>query len=80
MLEKGYTPPPNFHEDPVLSYTDGHYFDVISNGIRNMPGYENQIPVEDRWKIVQYVRALQRSQRASLSDVPEEQRDRLNQD
>ncbi|MBS1261480.1 MAG: hypothetical protein MAG453_00805 [Calditrichaeota bacterium] len=77
MLERGFTPPPSFHEDPVLSQPDGHYFDVITNGIRNMPGYENQIPVRDRWLIVQYLRALQRSQRADISDVPAEQRDKL---
>jgi mono/diheme cytochrome c family protein len=74
MVEKGYQPPPTFHEPPVLDYVDGRLFDVISNGVRNMPGYANQIPVDDRWKIVQYVRALQRSQTASVEDVPEEQR------
>lgn len=74
MVEKKYQIPPNYHEEPLLSQPDGHYFKVISDGIRNMQGYGNQIPVEDRWKIVQYVRALQRSQAASVEDVPEEQR------
>ncbi|MCB2211184.1 cytochrome c [bacterium] len=77
MVEKQYQLPPSYHEEPLLSRPDGHYYDVISNGIRNMPGYANQIPVDDRWKIVQYVRALQRSQAGSVSDVPEEQRDRF---
>jgi len=77
MVEKKYQLPPSYHVEPVLSQPDGHFFNVISNGIRNMPGYENQIPVEDRWKIVQYVRALQRSQVGSVSDVPEDQRAQL---
>ena len=78
MIQRGYTPPPSFHELPVSEYSDGHIYDVIVNGIRNMPGYENQIPVEDRWKIVQYVRALQRSQAADVEDVPVEYRDKLD--
>jgi mono/diheme cytochrome c family protein len=43
----------------VRGRADGHVFNTITNGIRNMPGYGAQIPVEDRWAIVAYVRALQ---------------------
>ena len=77
MLERGYPPPTSYHDDLIRNYPDGHIFDVITNGIRNMPGYGQQIPVEDRWEIVSYVRALQRSQHASLEDVPVEMRDQL---
>jgi hypothetical protein len=55
----------------------GHLFNTITNGIRTMPAYGSQIPVEDRWAIVGYVRALQRSQHASLDDVPPEERQSL---
>ncbi|MBD3166424.1 cytochrome c [bacterium] len=77
VIERGYTPPPTFHSELIRNYPDGHIFDVISNGIRNMPGYADQIPVEDRWDIVNYFRALERSQNADVADVPEELRDRL---
>jgi mono/diheme cytochrome c family protein len=50
----------------------GFIFNTISNGIRNMPAYGPQIPVTDRWAIVAYVRALQRSQDARATDVPPE--------
>lgn len=68
-----YTPAPSFHSEAVRERmaADGYVFDVISNGIRTMPGYAQQIPVSDRWAIVAYVRALQRSQNASEGDVPE---------
>jgi len=79
ITQRGFVPPPSFHDDMVRNYTDGHIFNVISNGIRNMPGYAPQIPVGDRWLIVHYVRALQRSQNATVTDVPEELRDRLRQ-
>jgi hypothetical protein len=38
---------------------DGEVFNIISNGIRNMPSYKEQIPVADRWHIVAYMRQLQ---------------------
>lgn len=74
MIQRGYLPPPSFFEERLLLAPDGHYFDVITNGIRNMPAYKYQIPVQDRWAIVAYVRALQRSQTATLQDVPEAMR------
>jgi mono/diheme cytochrome c family protein len=73
----GLVPPPTFHQDRIRSLSDGQIFDLIRNGIRTMPAYGAQIPAEDRWAIVAYFRALQRSQYATLSDVPEDERDRL---
>jgi mono/diheme cytochrome c family protein len=70
VVNRGMVPPPSFHEDRVRQFADGHIYSVISNGIRNMPPYRYQIPVEDRWAIVAYVRALQRSQNATANDIP----------
>ena len=74
VVQRGLLPPPSFHDDRLRKVGDGHIFDVISNGIRNMPSYRAQIPVDDRWAIVSYFRALQRSQNASINDVPAEMR------
>lgn len=60
----GYVPAPSFHLDRILAMPDGEIYSAIYNGIRNMPSYATQIPVEDRWAIVAYVRALQESQNA----------------
>jgi len=70
LQEGTWTPPASFHSELVRGRTDGHLFNTITNGIRNMPAYAPQIPVEDRWAIVAYIRALQRSQGAPLEDVP----------
>lgn len=78
IIKKGFLPPPSIHLDRLRQSPDGHFYDVISNGIRNMPSYKHQIPVADRWAIVAYVRALQRSQNANAADVPEEVRKDLN--
>jgi len=53
---------PSFHDDRLRHIPDGQLFATISNGVRNMPAYAFNIPVDDRWAIVQYVRALQLSQ------------------
>lgn len=77
MIQRGYVPPPTFHDKRLREMTDGNIFEVISIGVRNMPAYAHQIPVEDRWAIVAYARALQRSQNASIDDVPTELREKI---
>lgn len=77
VIDKGFVPPPSFHSDKIRNYLDGQLFDFISNGVRNMPSYKAQIPVKDRWLIVNYLRVLQRSQNASLEDVPESEKAKL---
>lgn len=54
--------PPSFHEARLRSMTDGQLFQTITYGANNMPPYGPQLPVDDRWSIVAYVRALQVSQ------------------
>jgi len=70
----GYVPAPTYHSDFLRAAPDGYLYDVVRNGIRSMPGYGQQVPVADRWAIVAYIRALQRSQHAAESDVPENRR------
>jgi hypothetical protein len=75
MITRGYIPPPNFHSDRIREMPDGQIFDVITHGVRNMPSYAHQVPPEDRWAIVAYLRALQRSQNATKDDIPVELRE-----
>lgn len=70
----GYVPAPTYHSDFLRAAPDGYLYDVVRNGVRSMPGYGQQVPVADRWAIVAYIRALQRSQNATESDVPENRR------
>ena len=70
----GYAPAPTYHDPKYLpggeKDEDGYMYDVITNGFNSMPGYAQQIAVADRWAIVAYIRALQRSQRADGEDLP----------
>jgi mono/diheme cytochrome c family protein len=74
-----FPPPPSFHDDRIRRMPDGEIFNTISNGIRTMPSYRHQVPVEDRWAIIAYLRALERSQQASLQDLRPDELERLKQ-
>ena len=75
--DKGWVPPLSLHVPSVRSQAVGEIFNTITNGIRTMPAYASQIPETDRWAIILYVRALQRSQNATTIDVPAELRPQL---
>lgn len=62
VVKRGMAAPPSFHDARLKAMPDGQLFATISNGVRNMPAYKAQVPVEDRWAIVSYVRALQLAQ------------------
>ena len=79
IVQYNYPPAGNFHDQRLREATDGHFFDVITNGLRNMPSYDDQVAVRDRWAIVAYIRALQKSQNARLSEIHAEKRDQLRQ-
>jgi len=78
IVRRGFKHPPSFHIDRLRGADAGYVFDVVTHGFGAMPGYAPQIPVEDRWAIVAYLRALQRSQWATLTDVPATERAALD--
>jgi mono/diheme cytochrome c family protein len=75
----GWAAPTSYHSKDVRDRPAGHIFNTISHGIRTMPAYDKQIPVFDRWAIVAYVKALQRSQNAKAEDVPLTERGQFEQ-
>jgi len=58
--------------------SDGEIFNTITNGKNTMMAYGPSIIVPDRWAIIAYLRALQRSQNAAIADVPEDHRAQLD--
>ncbi|HEY7426871.1 MAG TPA: cytochrome c [Gemmataceae bacterium] len=89
IVERGYLPPPNYHSDYSRGFERrgqkvllreapiGYLFEVITRGFGGMPDYASQIPPNDRWKIVAYVRVLQRSQWVPLKDLPKSEQDKI---
>lgn len=70
VVLRGYPAAPSYHIERLRNAPDGHFFDVITNGFGRMPSYADQILPADRWAIVAYVRALQLSQHANVSELP----------
>lgn len=73
IVRRGFRKAASFHEDRLRQAPVGHFFDAITNGWGAMPSYASQIPVQDRWAIIAYVRALQLSQQKAqpaTSPVP----------
>jgi len=79
VVRRGFRRPPSYAEDRLRDAPIGHFYDVITNGFGAMPDYQTQIPVNDRWAIVAYVKALQLSLYAPLEDVPAADRSKLDQ-
>ena len=64
----------SYHTDRLRQDADGDLFNTITNGHGQMLGYGYNITIDDRWRIVMYIRALQRSQSAAYADAsPAEQ-------
>ncbi len=67
----GWAPPANLVEARIVTQPHGQLFNTISNGKGVMQGYAAQMSAEERWAVILYLRALQRSQNASASDIPQ---------
>jgi mono/diheme cytochrome c family protein len=74
---RGMKHPPTYHQERLRQVPHGYIFDVISNGFGVMLDYSAQIPPRDRWAIVAYVRALQLSHNARISDLPPDVREKV---
>jgi hypothetical protein len=77
IVQRGFPSPPSFHLDSLRQAPAGHFFEVITNGFGSMYSYASRVEPEDRWRIAAYIRALQRSQHATIQDVPESERAKL---
>jgi mono/diheme cytochrome c family protein len=74
-----WLPPTSMHVDRVKEQPVGKIFNTISKGQGKMAGYANAITPKERWAIVLYIRALQRSQDAKLDDIPVDKRSSLSE-
>jgi len=70
IVDRGYKPAANLHDQVRLSEPVSHYFYVMTHGYGAMPDYSAQLTPADRWAVAAYIRALQLSQAATAQDVP----------
>jgi mono/diheme cytochrome c family protein len=69
IVRRGFRRAASFNDDRLRQAPVGHFFDAITNGWGVMPAYAPQIPAQDRWAIIAYVRALQLSQQSQQPQV-----------
>jgi Cytochrome C oxidase, cbb3-type, subunit III len=74
---RGMKHPPSYHIDRLRQAPNGYFYDVITNGFGVMYSYSERIAPRDRWAIIAYLRALQLSRNAKVSDLPESLREKL---
>jgi len=77
VVLRGFRQPPSYYSDKLMRAPVGHFFDVMTNGFGAMPSYASRVEPDDRWRVAAYIRALQLSESAKLSDVPADQRQTL---
>ncbi len=77
VVRRGFPSPPSYHDDRLRNAPIGHFYDVITHGYGAMYPYAERVTPSDRWAIAAYIRALQRSQHATLADVPADERSQL---
>jgi mono/diheme cytochrome c family protein len=70
IVQRGYKPAANLHDQVRRAQPLSHYFYVMTHGYGAMPDYSAQLAPEDRWAVAAYIRALQLSQDAAMSDLP----------
>lgn len=64
-----YPNPPSFLSDKFAKMPDGQIYHSITLGKRDMPSHASQIESVDRWKIILYVRELQKSAGLKIENV-----------
>lgn len=64
LVMRGLREPPNYRDPRLVNAPVGHFFDVMTNGYGAMYSYASRVPVDDRWRIAAYIRALQFSSNA----------------
>jgi hypothetical protein len=74
---RGMKHPPSYHIERLRQAPNGYFYDVITNGFGVMYSYSERISPRDRWAIIAYVRALQLSRNAKVSDLPESLREKV---
>jgi mono/diheme cytochrome c family protein len=61
--------PPSLHTDQAREYQDGTIYHIITKGTEKMPHYADKLEPEDRWNVINYVRALQRAMNPQPEDL-----------
>jgi len=80
LQQPTWRPPTSLHAENIVAQPVGKLYDTITNGnlagkgVRGgMAGYREHISIEDRWAIVMYVKALQKTRTAKPDELNEKE-------
>jgi mono/diheme cytochrome c family protein len=73
VVQRGFSPPPSYHEARLVNAPTQHFYDVITDGYGAMYSFAARVQPRDRWAIAAYIRALQRSEQGAPADLPPDQ-------
>ena len=79
IVQRGFPAPPTYHSERLRNAPIGHFYDVITNGYGVMYPYASRVEPSDRWAIAAYIRALQLSRHAAMTDLAPNEQKRLEQ-
>lgn len=79
IVRRGFKQPPAYDEERLRLIPVGYLFDVITNGFANMASYSAELSAEDRWAVIAYIRALQKSRNVPLSKLREDEIKKLTE-
>ena len=77
IVQRGFRRPVSYHDERLRNAPAGHFVDAMVNGFGAMADFADKLNAHDRWAIAAYIRALQLSEHATLSDVPASERGAL---
>lgn len=77
LLQGTWVKPASYHTANVRKLPIGRLYHTITNGVRKMPAYGSQVPPEDRWAIILYLKALQKSHQIDANTISEAEKRKL---
>jgi mono/diheme cytochrome c family protein len=78
IVQRGFKRPMSYHIDRLRAERAGYFFDVMTNGFGQMSSYAAQVPPEDRWAIVAWIRTLQASHHMPKEFLLKEDEEKLS--
>lgn len=79
IVQRGFPRPPMLYSKDLIKAKAQLFYDVMTNGYGVMYSYADRVSPADRWAITAYIRALQRSERAKVASLTEQDRQNLRQ-
>ncbi len=76
---RGFRTPPTYHQDRLRTAPTSHFYDVMTNGFGAMPSYAEVLAPEDRWKVIAYIRVLQKSQNPDPNELTGDDKKKLEE-